>query len=133
MWCHALSMDRHLRTRALDLDTMRLEVLELLRPWQQAQVLAGQQAEVQVLDSKVLQLVSEDQVSLAVAHRPASLQASHLPVSLLLALGLLVDLLALHLPLAAVDSHLGERTWKCCCLEVAVSCPRGLTSSRRRK
>jgi hypothetical protein len=104
-------MDRHPQTRALDLETVRLEVLELLQQWQQARGLADQQVEVQVLDSKVLRLVLEDPVSLAAAHRLVSLQASLLKDSRLLALvDLLAVLLALRLPLAAVVFHLDDRT-----------------------
>lgn len=104
-------MDRHPQTRALDLETVRLEALELLHPLQQAQVSAGQQAEAQELACKALQLVLEDQVSLDAAHHPVSLQASHLQVSLLPALvDLPAVLLASHLLPAAVDTHLGDRT-----------------------
>jgi hypothetical protein len=103
-------MDRHPQTRALDWGTVRLEALELLQPLQQAQVSVDQQAEARELDFKVLQLVLEDRVSLAVEDPLASLQASHPLVSLHLALvALPVVLLASHLPLAAVDSRLGDR------------------------
>jgi hypothetical protein len=104
-------MDRHPQTRALDLETVRLEALELLHPLQQAQVSADRQAEAQVLDCKALQLVLEDRASLDVVLLLVSLQASHLQASLHLALvALPAVLLALHLPLVAVDSRLGDRT-----------------------
>jgi hypothetical protein len=104
-------MDRHLQTRVPDLETVRLEALELLlQLLQQAQVSADQQAEARESDFKVLQLVLEDRVSLDAVDLLVSLQASHLLVSLLLALvDLPVALPALHLPLAAVDSRLGDR------------------------
>ena len=104
-------MDRHPQTRALDLETVRLEALELLHPLQQAQVSADRQAEVQELACKARQLVLVVLVSPVVVHHPVSLQASHLQVSLLPAL---VDLPAVlpasHLLPAAVDTHLGDRT-----------------------
>ena len=104
-------MDRHPQTRALDLETVRLEALELPHPLQQAQVSAGRQAEAQVLVCKALQLVLEDRASLDVVLLLVSLQASHLQASLHLALvALPAVLLALHLPLVAVDSRLGDRT-----------------------
>jgi hypothetical protein len=103
-------MDRHPQTPVLDLETVRLEALEPLRPLQPAQVSADQQAEAQELDFKVLQLVLEDLVSLAAEDLLVSLQVSHLLVSLHLALvALPAVLLASHLPLAAVDSRLGDR------------------------
>ena len=104
-------MDRHPQTRALGLETVRLEALELLQPLQQAQVSADQQAEARELDFKVLQLVLEDPDSLDAVDLLVSLQASHLLVSLHLAsVAHPAVLLALHLPLAAVDSRLGDRT-----------------------
>ena len=104
-------MGRHPQTRALDLETVRLEALELLHPLQQAQVSADRQAEAQVLDCKALQPVLEVLVSLDVAHLLVSLQVSHLLVSLHLALvDLPAVLLASHLPLVAADSRLGDRT-----------------------
>jgi hypothetical protein len=104
-------MDRHPQTRALDLETVRLEALELLQRLQLAQVSADRRAEAQALDCKALQLVLEDLVSLDVVHHLASLQASRLQVSPHLALvDLPAVLLASHLPLAAVDSRLGDRT-----------------------
>lgn len=103
-------MDHHPQTRAPDLETVRLEALELLHRSQQAQVSAGRRAEAQVLVCKALQLVLEDQALLDVVLLLVSLQASHLLVSPHLALvDLPAVLLALHLPLAAVDSRLGDR------------------------
>jgi hypothetical protein len=88
---------------------------------QQAQVSADQQAEAPGLDFKVLQLVLEGRVSLAVEDLLVSLQVSHLLVSLhLVSVVLLAVLLASHLPLAAADSRLGDRIWDCCCLKLAV-------------
>lgn len=105
-------MDRHPQTRARDLETVRLEVLALPQPWQQAQVSADRQAEVQESACKALQLALVDLVSLAVVDRLDSLLLDFPQlVSLLPAL---VDLpqarLALHLPLAAVDSLPGDRS-----------------------
>lgn len=101
-------MDHHPQIPARDLETVRLEAL-LPQPWQQALVSADLQAEVPVLDYKVRQLVSADQASLAVVHHLASLLASLLLGLLLLAsVDLLVDLPALHRPLVAAVSHLGD-------------------------
>lgn len=111
-WCPALLMDRHPQTPARDSETARLEVLALPQPWQQAQVSADRQAEVQESDCKALQLALVDLALLAVVGRLDSLLlgfpqlVSLLPAS--------VDLpqarLASHLPLAAVDSLPGDRT-----------------------
>lgn len=102
-------MDHHPQTPAPDLETAHLEAQELPQPWQQALASADRQAEVQALDSKVPQRVLEDLALVAVAHRLASLQDSLLLASLHLALvDLPVDLLALHLPLAAAASLPGD-------------------------